>query len=114
MCLFCSCSCLVSTIIEYLNFDVVTFTHQINEKESQFPTISFCGEEKNLNISIESFWFNDEDLEINWQNQIETYDDYVFGRCFRFNSGKNITKHKIPIKNSKRSGWSTGFSIQFD
>lgn len=53
-------------------------------------------------------------MKINWQNHIETYDDYAFGRCFRFNSGKNITKHTIPIKNSKRSGWSSGFSIQFD
>jgi hypothetical protein len=34
----------VLDILNYLNYDTTTSIYQINEKESQFPTISFCSD----------------------------------------------------------------------
>ena len=49
----------------------------------------------------------------NWQNHIQKYIDSWYGNCYRFNSGFNMTKQKIPLKNLKRSGQNDGFKLEF-
>lgn len=105
---------LTKEIVAFLNYQVVTFTYQIDEKQSEFPTVSFCGQEKDLTIRVGSVWFNDEDLVADWQNHFEIYNDSAFGMCFRFNSGRNMFNQSIPIKYSKRGGWQSGFAITFE
>ena len=41
------------------------------------------------------------------------YNDLSYGKCYRFNSGKNNNTEIIPIKKSKKSGWYDGFHLSF-
>jgi len=88
-------------IIGYLKFDTTTSIFEINEKQSEFPTISFCSynDETNFkNFKITNLWFNSIDLTNEWENHFEIYNDASYGKCFRFNSGKNVQNESIPIK----------------
>jgi hypothetical protein len=42
-------------------------------------------------------------------NHFESYKDTTCDKCYRFNSGKNMSNHSIPIKKSKISGLNSGF-----
>jgi len=95
----------VLNTLEYLNFDTTTSIYEIDEKQSEFPTISVCSTRgKSLEITMLSFYFNNEKLLNDWQNHLEFYDDTSYGKCFRFNSGKNMLNQSVPIKYSKISG----------
>jgi hypothetical protein len=103
-------------ILGYLKFDTTTSIYEINEKQSEFPTISFCSydDEANFkNIKIIYLWFNSNDLTNEWYNHFEIYNDSSYGKCFRFNSGKNVQNESIPIKYSKKSGINDGFWLGF-
>ena len=108
----------VLAILDFLNYDTTTSIYQINEKESQFPTISFCSDndknikETNFEINITKFWFNYKDLKNECQNHFEIYNDTSLGKCFRFNSGKNMSNQSIPIKYSKKSGYNDGLLLE--
>ncbi len=104
----------VLSVLDYLNYDTITSIYQINENEAEFPTVSFCSEfEKNFEISFSGFWFNNQRLENDWKNHLDIYTDTYYGKCYRFNSGKNMLNKSIPIKYSKRSGNFDGFSMSF-
>jgi len=49
-----------------------------------------------------------------WQNHIKSYQDLVYGQCYRFNSGKNMKNQSIPFKILRASGLSDGFWLKFD
>ena len=49
----------------------------------------------------------------NWKNHVEIYLDTTYGKCFRFNSGLNLTNQSIPIKYSKKSRLNDGFWFEF-
>ena len=102
-------------ILGYLKFDTTTSIYEINEKQSEFPTISFCSydDETNFkNIKITNLWFNSIDLTNEWENHFEIYNDASYGKCFRFNSGKNVQNESIPIKYSRKSGMNDGFWLK--
>ena len=46
------------------------------------------------------------------QNHCENYTDAIYGHCYKFNSGKNISNESIPIKRSI-NGLSEGFWLNF-
>ena len=106
-------------IFDYLKFDTTTSIYEINEKQSEFPTITFCCDNdfnfKNhkFDILITGFWFNMKDLTNEWENHFEIYNDSSYGNCYRFNSGKNVQNESIPIKYSKKSGIDDGLTIEF-
>jgi hypothetical protein len=103
--LFLSIYYFILNIIDYLQYDTTTSIQTIYEKESQFPTVSFCSRfEKNFEIKTYSFWFNNEKQHI--EKDLQVYFDPLFGKCYRFNSEKMI-------KYSKKSGWDDGLILNF-
>jgi hypothetical protein len=54
----------VLNIIDYLKYDTTTSIYEINEKEAEFPTISFCC--ANFDPKILSSFFQNEDLTQKW------------------------------------------------
>jgi hypothetical protein len=103
----------ILTIIDYLKFETITSIYEINEKSTEFPTISFCVIKSNHNISILAFYFNNSDFKYEWENHFEIYKDTSYDKCYRFNSGKNMLNETIPIKYSKSSGFDDGLVLHF-
>jgi hypothetical protein len=102
-------------IFDYLSFDITTSIYQINEFESQFPTISLCSNEEPIKIDsfkLKSLRFNYQENS-DWKNHLQIYLDTTYGKCFRFNSGLNLTNQTIPIKYSKKSRLNDGFWFEF-
>lgn len=105
-----------SSILEYLNYEVVTSIELIYEIQSEIPTISFCGNQTNFgNKSIRSVVTNcqiqgDVRCRVEPENFFEEYIDETYDNCFRFNSGKNMNKSNIPIINVTLSGTLMGFT----
>ncbi len=112
--LICSFNYVYLNVRDYLNYDTITSIYQINEQESEFPTVSFCSpNEYNLEIKLNSFWFNSSNLINEWQNHLESYNDTSQGKCFRFNSGLNMLNQTIPYKKLRVSGRDVGLIIYF-
>ncbi len=106
---------IVLNVNDYLRYDTVTSIHTISEKKAQFPTISFCRFDRSdhFEFKVSYFYFNFQDLLSEWQNHFDTYNDTVNGLCYRFNSGKNLTGHLIPFKNSTFGGFDNAFILNF-
>jgi hypothetical protein len=75
-----------------------------------FPTVSFCPyiekalDDKPLGSFIQECWHNlDRDCQYNPENYFESFRTHR-GVCYRFNSGKNMSGHSIPIHNSTVGG----------
>lgn len=90
----------IKCLNDYLEFEYFTSIRYIHEKEPFFPMISICNyfdtdfEMHNLYLSFKSQKITD------WKEHFEVYFDQVYGKCFRFNSGKNYFNQTIPIKTS--------------
>jgi hypothetical protein len=110
----------VLNITEFLMYETTTSITIINDKEPQFPIVAFCqfGNStlgNSLYGNITSFYLNDEELTTEWENYFEYFQDSSINRkCYRFNSGINMTNHSIPIKNSKRNGYIDGFYLKYE
>jgi hypothetical protein len=98
-------------LVDFYNFEVVTTVQTEYDQPTQFPTISFCSlflhlydNDSPYEIS-HSIYSSDEGAFINPNNHYESFISPLFGKCFRFNSGKNMTNHIIPIKNSTSGGY---------
>ena len=50
---------------------------------------------------------------MDWKNHFEPFNDSFYGDCFRFNSGKNYTGHKVDLKRSTAPGNLLGLSFEF-
>jgi len=114
--LFGSIYYVLTEILAYLQYDIVTSIYEIKEQEPDFPTISFCEtrDRNNFeNIKIIYFWFQNENLINEWQNHFQSYTDTRYGICFRFNSGFNWSNQSIPIKKSLRPGLDDGFFLNY-
>jgi len=107
---------IVKNTMDYLDYKAVTTINVIDEYKSQFPTISFCGspnfnqsiDDLILRVRFEKFFLQ------NYSNIFETFNDSVYGKCYRFNSGKNLYGETIPIVNSSNSGQSYGLRIDIN
>jgi len=106
---------LVSNIIEYLMYETITSIKTINDKKPQFPIVSFCSIENSSHEEFfTEFWFNDELLTSDWKNYFEAFQDSSYiGKCYRFNSGINMSNHSVPIQKSKRSGYNDAFILKY-
>ena len=88
------------TILDYFDYEVMTNIETINEPNAQFPTISICNQfNKDFEFKNVGFFFNFFDYRSNWKDHIEVFNDYVYGKCYRFNSGKDFYNNTIGIKN---------------
>ena len=99
-------------IIDYLNYEVVSKIDTIYENKAYFPTISFCNTAKfNQSISFKERLLycqfdSDTDCFINENKYFESYNDSIYGTCYRFNSKKNGS-----ILKSSASGIAYGFKM---
>ena len=95
-------------IIDYTKYKSVIDYQYIIEKQSLFPTISICAfpnfnKTQQLNDAILRFQFDDI-YYTNLTNYFEEYNDTVYGKCLRFNSGINIYNQTYDLFNSTLSG----------
>ena len=111
-----SCLCVyyvVENALEFTNYDTVTKIDIIKEAQSQFPTVSICSyNDTKFHFSLLEMRFNYESLKHEWGKYMTTYNDSRYGKCYRFNSGKNLTNHKVDILNSTTRGYSYGLSLE--
>jgi len=104
-------SLIVSNITQFLMYETTTSISTINEKKPEFPIVSFCSIGKPT-YKFNLFRFNNINLTDEWANYFEAFNDASYGKCFRFNSGTNITNHSVLIQTSKRSGYNDGFNLE--
>jgi len=80
----------ILNILDYLKYETTTSIQTIYEQEPEFPTVSFCNRfNKDFELKILLFWFNNLNLIKEWKNHIEKFYDSHYGCCYRFNSGFN-------------------------
>jgi hypothetical protein len=112
--LFLSIYYVILNILDYLQYDTITSIQTIYEQKPEFPTITFCNRlNKNFELNILLFWFNNLDLIKEWKNHIEQFIDLNNGKCYRFNSGFNWTNQSIEIKKSKKISTEEGLWLMF-
>ena len=90
---------IVQSINSYLLYEVIPKIEIINENPMQFPTITFCNNDKSFNKDLIDFCsFNKKQNNCidNFQMFYSTWYEHS-GNCLQFNSGRNSS---IPILNS--------------
>ena len=98
------------SILAYFEYDVVTIYKTGYDQPAELPTVTLCsralGKFDNLSqLQIKEIRFGyDNSLTKDPFNHLETFYNKMLGRCFRFNSGKNLNNHSIPIKKSTFGG----------
>jgi len=103
----------MDSIQGYYNYDVVTNININREKNSLFPTISFCLDWPSYTDSFENLLLNCSfDKRICNYTDFEYFKDYLNNTCYRFNSGLNIYNKIIPIKNLTRNTPDTGLVVR--
>lgn len=105
----------IDNILDYLKYKTVTTIDVINEFESQFPTLSFCGY-PDLNSTLDELIlqvrFDKIHLRDNFSQVFEQFTDNILGKCYRYNSGRNSNGNtNLSILNSTTSGASNGLRI---
>jgi len=105
----------VNDLVEFYNYEVVTTVKTEYDQPTEFPAISFCSYQQNIydtyfplikNLNVNTVDYDsDKGVKKDPGNHHESYISPYYGRCFRFNSGKNITNHSIPIKYSYSGGY---------
>ena len=109
-------------LFDYLKYDVFTIVESVYEQPTQFPTITFTTSDRRYPLSnrglkslIIECWFNyDKSCEFNPGNYFETFNNTNTGLSFRFNSGRNMSGHKIPFLNSTIGGRDDSFRIKIN
>jgi hypothetical protein len=106
------------TILDYLEYPVVTSINTNYESPTEFPAISICSRywsddfsKNNLKDMLLECKYAGEECKTNMYNHFEHYYDDLMLYCFRFNSGKNMSGHSIPIKNALIGGYDEGLWI---
>jgi len=109
---------ITGSISDYLNYEVITVIRTEYDQPTQFPCVSFCNyfqkyfDNKSLAVLIKKCSFGyDENIMSNLGNHFESFYSQDYGQCYRFNSGKNLSGHSIPILNSTIGGIDDAFSL---
>jgi hypothetical protein len=103
----------LTSILDYLKYDTVTKIDVINEKEVQFPAVSLCAR-PSFNTTINEIVIKshfDDIFQSNFSDYFDEYNDVIGGKCFRYNSGKNIYNKSYDIQNSTIKGLKYGFRL---
>lgn len=103
----------IDVTLDFLKYNTVTTMTVINEQSVQFPTLSFCAYPF-INTTIEETIINirfDGISEKNFSSSLEEFNDLVYGKCYRYNSGKNIYNQSVDIIHSTTSGYENGLKI---
>lgn len=96
------------TSLNYFEHEVITNVDIIREEESEFPTVSFCINQRlNLSQFLEGCIFDMQ--ECNWSDF--EVNDFLNETCYRFNSGRNYFGEKIPIKKTSNYDFQTSLML---
>ena len=101
---------IVNDVVDFYNYEVVTSVKTEYDQPTEFPTISFCGLQPTdyFGRGISGIFSSDEGVLNDPNNHYEQFISPLCGKCgkcYRFNSGKNMTNYSIPIKNSNFGGF---------
>ena len=104
----------------YLKYNVVTIVETAYDQPAEFPAITFCSQAPGKFNDLDKFKF--EEISFGYEDpkslsndlDLESFFSSLKGRCFRFNSGKNMRNHSIPIKNSTIGGRDDGFYLKLN
>jgi len=104
----------LDNILDFLKYKTTTTISVISEDRVIFPTISFCGhptidaslEETVMSVRYDNIYVN------NFSKIFNVFNDPVYGKCFIYNSGKNIYGQKLVILNSTSIGKPNGLTIK--
>ena len=102
----------IDSIIDFFKYSSVTLINVINEQQSQFPTISFCSSPE-FKITIDQIIIsvNFERIAETNLSHFEEFEDFSRGKCFRYNSGRNIFGENFNLLNSSKGGFSFSLRI---
>ena len=104
---------IIKSILDYLKYNTFTNIEIVNEQKVQFPGISVCAL-PSFNSSINqtfSLGIFDNTVETNLTQYLEEYNDITMGKCFRYNSGKNIYNESYQLLNSTIKGFKYGLKL---
>ena len=108
-------------ICDYLKYDVVTLVQTVYEQPLEFPTITFCPIPKDnfrnysLNQIVNGSQFGyDMSIGFDPDNHFETFISQRYGRCYKFNGGKNLSNHSIPMKKATIGGRNDCFKLNLN
>jgi len=97
---------ILTDLVDYFSYDIVTVVKTVYDQHPEFPTISFCSRKENISFETRlqnEYWFNSKKLDS--ENDFESFISINYGKCLRFNSGKdNVTNRSIPIRRSNYGG----------
>lgn len=106
-------------ITSYLSFDVFTIVKSVYDQPALFPTVTFCDRINYFSgVNLSQLVLNttrfgyDPTVGTNPENHFQEFYSEEYGKCFRFNSGKNMTNHTIAIKNSTIGGRDDCFNLR--
>lgn len=105
-------------ILAYLDYEVVSIVKTEYVQPAEFPTITFCSQTAGTFNDLNKFKF--EEISFGYEdpkslsNDLESFFSTLKGRCFRFNSGKNMSNHSIPSKYSSIGGRDDGFYLKLN
>jgi len=106
----------IDSVLDYLKFQTITTIKVVQEKQSQFPTVSFCGSPAFDNFSLDQIVMSTRFEGVyanNFSKEFEEFKDAVWNKCFRYNSGKDIYGNKIDIVNTTVYGKPNNLRIGF-
>lgn len=104
---------ITKSVTEYLNFEIVTKIKSYTENVVQFPVVLICdADSTSFEFEVLSMYFGYYKLK-SWKDHLEVYNDPGYGRCYRFNSGKNYYGDTIPFYNISAYGPEHCFQINF-
>jgi hypothetical protein len=105
----------ITNILDFLKYNTVTSVNFIYERQSPFPAITICSlpfSNATANELFEIARFDRVDVKTNFSSIFKEIDDPYYGKCFRYNSGKNNFGENIGIKSSTRGGKTNGLRFK--
>ena len=107
---------IIKNIVNFLKYEATTTIRLIDQLEAEFPTVSFCSSNgfiMPLNQTILSLRFNNIH-QSKYDQFFELFNDNLYGKCYRFNSGKNMFGENVPLLKSTQDGLSYGLKIEIN
>lgn len=107
----------IKTLVDYLDYETITNVNVYSEIPTDFPTISLCSTfgssfDSNFQNNMLKCLFNDNaDCLKRPKDFFEPFNDTLYGRCFRFNSGRNYFGEKIDILRTNFRGKDHGLQL---
>jgi len=112
-----ACTCIFytfQTISEYLSFNTVTTFKLVSLDQTLFPTVSFCAY-PSFNGSIDNIIMATQFENVDATNFSQIFEEFkhkIYGKCFRYNSGKNLYGNKINLVSSTAAGYLNKLKIR--